>query len=64
MVKQPKARQAKSQARVQRFYELSEKIRDVPEADLKVDFGANKMVRQGEACLLFVSSRDFIHATG
>lgn len=30
------------------FYELSERVRDVPQADLKVDFGgAGAMVRQG-----------------
>ncbi|GLC41037.1 hypothetical protein PLESTB_000950000 [Pleodorina starrii] len=49
MAKQPKARQAKSQARQQRFYELTERARDVPAADLRVDFGnaAGAMARQG-----------------
>ncbi|KAG2438575.1 hypothetical protein HXX76_005125 [Chlamydomonas incerta] len=49
MAKQPKARQAKSMARQQKFYELSDRARDVPAADLKVDFGTapGAMARQG-----------------
>ncbi|PNW81895.1 hypothetical protein CHLRE_06g265100v5 [Chlamydomonas reinhardtii] len=49
MAKQPKARQAKSMARQQKFYELSDRAKDVPTADLKVDFGTapGAMARQG-----------------
>ncbi|GFR43243.1 hypothetical protein Agub_g4303 [Astrephomene gubernaculifera] len=50
MSRQPKARQAKSMARQQRFYELSERARDVPPPDMRVDFGAaaaGGMARQG-----------------
>ncbi|KAG2502161.1 hypothetical protein HYH03_000648 [Edaphochlamys debaryana] len=49
MAKQPKARQAKSMARQKSFYELTEKTKDVPTADLKVDFGTapGAMARQG-----------------
>ncbi|GAX75302.1 hypothetical protein CEUSTIGMA_g2747.t1 [Chlamydomonas eustigma] len=47
IVKQPKARQAKSQARVNAFVELTEKTRDVPKEDLKADFGGAGMIRQG-----------------
>lgn len=47
MSRQPKARQAKSSARIKKFYELSSRAADVPEADLKVDFGGMKMMRQG-----------------
>ncbi|EFJ52913.1 hypothetical protein VOLCADRAFT_86383 [Volvox carteri f. nagariensis] len=49
MARQPKARQAKSIARQQRFYELTERAKDAPTADLKVDFGnaAGAMARQG-----------------
>ncbi|KAF5829440.1 P-loop containing nucleoside triphosphate hydrolase protein [Dunaliella salina] len=45
--KQPQGRQAKSQARVRRYYELVDRSRDTPEADTKVDFAAAGMVRQG-----------------
>ncbi|GIL85565.1 hypothetical protein Vretifemale_14058 [Volvox reticuliferus] len=49
MSRQPKARQAKSMARQQKFYELTERAKDVPAPDLKVDFGnaAGAMARQG-----------------
>lgn len=43
------APQAKSMARQQRFYELTERARDMPTPDAKVDFGnaAGAMARQG-----------------
>ena len=47
IVKQPKARQAKSQARVNAFVELTERTRDMPKEDLKADFGQKGMIRQG-----------------
>ncbi|KAL6746405.1 P-loop containing nucleoside triphosphate hydrolase protein [Haematococcus lacustris] len=47
IVRQPKARQAKSQARVKAFQELVERVRDTPQADLKVDFNTSAMARQG-----------------
>ncbi len=37
------------QARVKAFYELTDKIRDVPQQDLKVEFNPQAMVRQGKA---------------
>lgn len=47
MARQPQGRQAKSQSRVQRFYELTSKAGNVPQKDLVVDFGSTKMSRQG-----------------
>ena len=47
IVKQPKARQAKSQARVNAFVELTARTKDVPKEDLKADFGQKGMIRQG-----------------
>ena len=47
IVKQPKARQAKSQARVNAFVELTQRTKDMPKEDLKADFGQKGMIRQG-----------------
>jgi hypothetical protein len=35
------------QARVKKFYELSERARDMPKDDVKVDLSAGPMLRQG-----------------
>jgi hypothetical protein len=35
------------QARVKKFYELSERARDLPKDDVKVDLSAGPMLRQG-----------------
>lgn len=48
MAKQPRGRQAKQQARQTSFFELKEKTKDMPTADLKVDFASTGMARQGE----------------
>ncbi len=47
----PHGPQAKSMARQQKFYELTERARDMPTPDAKVDFGnaAGAMARQGGA---------------
>lgn len=47
IAKQPKARQAKSQARVNAFVDLTARTRDMPKEDVKVDFGSASMMRQG-----------------
>ncbi|MEW5303767.1 MAG: hypothetical protein WDW36_006426 [Sanguina aurantia] len=47
MAKQPRGRQAKQQARQTSFFELKEKTKDMPTADLKVDFASTGMARQG-----------------
>ncbi|CAL5223735.1 g6295 [Coccomyxa viridis] len=48
MRRQPKARSTKSTARIKQFYELTAKARDVPQAEVSVDFdGETKMKRQG-----------------
>ena len=47
MRRQPKARSTKSTARIKQFYELTAKARDVPQAEVSVDFdGETKMKRQ------------------
>ena len=47
MRRQPKARSTKSSARIKQFYELTAKARDVPQAEVSVDFdGEAKMKRQ------------------
>ncbi len=43
-----------TQARVKAFYELTERMRDVPQADTRIDFGANSMVRQGAHLLAWL----------
>ena len=53
IVKQPKARQAKSQARVNAFVELTARTKDMPKEDLKADFGTKGMIRQGVGQLVW-----------
>jgi len=47
MARQPKARSTKSRARVNAFYELTERTKALPQADVRPDFGNVGMVRQG-----------------
>eukprot|EP00798_Chlamydomonas_sp_ICE-L_P006245 gene6245-2869_t len=47
IVKQPQGRQAKQQARVKAFTELTRKTKDTPKVDLKADFQAGSMARLG-----------------
>ena len=50
MQRQPKARSTKSSARIKQFYELTAKARDVPQAEVSVDFdNETKMKRQVRA---------------
>lgn len=50
MQRQPKARSTKSTARIKQFYELTAKARDVPQAEVSVDFdNETKMKRQVRA---------------
>ena len=47
MQRQPKARSTKSTARIKQFYELTAKARNVPQAEVSVDFdNETKMKRQ------------------
>lgn len=47
MRRQPKARSTKSTARIKQFYELTAQARDVPQAEVSVDFdNEHKMKRQ------------------
>ena len=53
MARQPKARSTKSRARVNAFYELTERTKALPQADVRPDFGNVGMVRQGEWLAFF-----------
>ena len=56
MRRQPKARSTKSTARIKQFYELTAKARDVPQAEVSVDFdGETKMKRQVRGPMLILS---------
>lgn len=56
MRRQPKARSTKSTARIKQFYELTAKARDVPQAEVSVDFdGETKMKRQVRGSDLILS---------
>eukprot|EP00775_Hariotina_reticulata_P003188 gene3188-3466_t len=52
MARQPKARSTKAKARVDAYSELQEKAKDVPVADLRVDFGRVSMMRLGNKAVL------------
>ena len=53
--RQPKARSTKSTARIKQFYELTAKARDVPQAEVSVDFdGETKMKRQVRVPMLIL----------
>ncbi len=56
MSRQPKARSTKAAARVNAFYDLEARTKDVPAADLRADFGGMEMVRQGKEPLWCRSS--------
>jgi len=54
MRRQPKARSTKSSARIKQFYELTAKARDVPQAEVSVDFdNETKMKRQVQGSLTY-----------